>query len=151
MFSLWRDSRPQFAVGAVTFALTLLLAPHVEQAVLAGVGLALAVHLVRELSLRIETTVTAGTLEIRPRGVLWFATAEDLEDRLSGLLEQHPDAQRLRIVLDGLGRVDLTGIMALSRLLNDARGGGMEVEVAGATPRIEALLARYERDAGSLS
>jgi SulP family sulfate permease len=151
MFSLWRDSRPQFAVGAVTFALTLLLAPHVEQAVLAGVGLALAVHLVRELSLRIETTVTAGTLEIRPRGVLWFATAEDLEDRLSGLLEQHPEANRLRITLNGLGRIDLTGIMALSRLLDDARGGGMEVEVTGATPRIEGLLARYAGDTGPVS
>jgi SulP family sulfate permease len=151
VFSLWRVSRPQFAVAAVTFTLTLVLAPHVEQAVLAGVGLALAVHLVRELSLRIETTVTGDTLEIRPSGVLWFATAQDLEERLSGLLEQHPKTERLRLVLDGLGRIDLTGVMALDRLLEDARGAGIDVEVIGAPPQAQGLLARYERDKGSFA
>jgi SulP family sulfate permease len=151
MVSLWPVSRPQFTIAATTFALTLVLAPHVEQAVLAGVGLALAVHLVRELSLRIETTVTGDTLEIRPSGVLWFATAQDLEERLSGLLEQYPEAQKLRIALDGLGRIDLTGVMALDRLLEDARAGGMEVEVTGAPPQARGLLARYEHGKDSLS
>jgi sulfate permease, SulP family len=151
LVSLWPVSRPQFAVAVTTFALTLLLAPHVEQAVLAGVGLALAVHLVRELTLRIETSVTGDTLEIRPSGVLWFATAQDLEERLSGLLEQHPEVTRLRLALDGLGRIDLTGVMALHRLLDDASAGGIEVEVTGAPPQARGLLDRYQRGKDALS
>jgi SulP family sulfate permease len=145
MAVLWRVSRPQFAVAWTTFALTLLLAPHVERAVIAGVALALAVHLVRELSLRIEVTMTAETLEVRPTGVLWFATAHDLEERLIGLLGQHREATRLRLVLDRLGRIDLTGAMALERLLDDARASGMEVELVDAPPQARGLLARHAR------
>jgi SulP family sulfate permease len=149
--SLWRVSRPQFAVAAVTFVLTLVLSPHVEQAVIAGVVLALGVHLVRELTLRIEVTTAGDTLVIRPSGVLWFATAQDLEDRLSGLLEQHPQTNRLRLALDGFGRIDLTGVMALHRLLDDARAGGIEVEVTGAPPQARGLLDRYQRGKDALA
>lgn len=150
MAVLWRVSRPQFAVAWATFGLTLLLAPHVERAVTAGVALALAVHLVRELSLRVEATNDGETLEVRPTGVLWFATAQDLEERLIGLLGQHRDATRLRLVLDGLGRIDLTGAMALDRLLDDARAAGMKVEVVDAPPQARGLLARYARRRGRL-
>jgi len=122
MVALWRVSRPQFAVAWTTFVLTLVLAPRVERAVMAGVALALAVHLVRELTMRIETPTTGDTLEVRPTGVLWFATAQDLEERLIDLLEEHRDIDRLRLVLDGLGRIDLTGAMSLDHLLDDARG-----------------------------
>jgi len=97
MVVLWRVSRPQFAVAWTTFVLTLVLAPRVERAVMAGVALALAVHLVRELTMRIETTTTGDTLEVRPTGVLWFATAQDLEERLIDLLEEHRDIDRLRL------------------------------------------------------
>jgi SulP family sulfate permease len=151
ILSLWRISRPQFAVAGVTFALTLILEPHVEQAVIAGVVLALGVHLVRELTLRIEVTANGDLLIIRPSGVLWFATAQDLEERLSGLLEQHPEATRLRLALDGLGRIDLTGVMALHRLLDDARAGGLEVEVTGAPPQARGLLDRYQRGKDALA
>ena len=145
MAVLWRVSRPQFAVAWATFALTLLLAPRIERAVMAGVALALAVHLIRELSVRIETTTSGETLEVRPTGVLWFATAHDLEARLNRLLGQHRDATRLRLVLDGLGRIDLTGAMALERLLDDARAAGLKVEVVDAPPQARGLLARHAR------
>jgi SulP family sulfate permease len=143
MVALWRVSRPQFAVAWTTFVLTLVLTPRVERAVMAGV--ALAVHLVRELTMRIETTTTGDTLEVRPTGVLWFATAQDLEERLIDLLEEHRDIDRLRLVLDGLGRIDLTGAMSLDHLLDDARAAGVEVEVVGAPPQARGLLDRYGR------
>jgi SulP family sulfate permease len=145
MAVLWRVSRPQFVVAWATFALTLLLAPRIERAVMAGVVLALAVHLIRELSVRIEVTTTGETLEVRPTGVLWFATAHDLEARLNRLIGQHRDATRLRLVLDGLGRIDLTGAMALDRLLDDARAAGLDVEVVDAPPQARGLLARHAR------
>jgi len=141
--ALWRISRPQFAVAWTTFGLCLLLAPHVEYAVLAGVGLAVATHLVRELSVRVEVERRGETLEVRPLGVLWFATAQDLEERLIGLLDEHRDATRLCLSLDGLGRIDLTGVMALGHLLDDARRAGLEVELRGVPPQARGLLRRY--------
>ena len=81
ILDLWPASRPQFAVAAATFALTLALAPHVEYAVLAGVALAVAVHLWRELRLDIDVAARGDTLDLHPRGVIWFGTAPGLEDR----------------------------------------------------------------------
>jgi sulfate permease, SulP family len=143
MVALWRVSRPQFAIAWTTFALTLLLAPRIELAVVIGVTLSIAVHLVRELSLRLEVSLEGDTLEVRPAGVLWFATAADLQERLIELLEGHPDAARLRLALDGLGRIDLTGAMTLGHVLDDIRGAGMTIEVTGVPPQARGLLERY--------
>lgn len=148
--ALWRISRPQFAVAWTTFALTLALAPRVERALIVGASLAVAVHLVRELTLRVEVTVAGDTLEVRPTGVLWFATAQDLEERLISLLGEHTGVTRLRLALDGLGRIDLTGAMALGHLVDDARAAGLDVEVVGVPPHARALLARYAERKGAL-
>jgi SulP family sulfate permease len=108
-----------------------------------GVTLSIAVHLVRELSLRLDVSVVGDTLEVRPAGVLWFATAADLQERLIDLLDSHPDAGRLRLALDGLGRIDLTGAMTLGHVLDDVRGAGITIEVSGVPPHARGLLERY--------
>lgn len=143
LFELWQISRPQWMVAFTTFALTLLLAPRVERAVVAGVALSIGVHLMRELSLRLDVRVSGDALAVRPAGVLWFATANDLQESLVALLDQHPDAKRLRVELDALGRIDLTGAMTLGRALDDVRAAGLEVEVCGVPPQARKLLARY--------
>ena len=74
-------------------------------AVLAGVALAVAVHLWRELRLDIDVAARGDTLDLHPRGVIWFGTAPGLEDRLVRVLADHPDARRLVIHLDGVGRL----------------------------------------------
>jgi SulP family sulfate permease len=148
--ALWRVSKPQFLVAGSTFALTLALAPHVELAILAGLALSIAVHLVRELTLALRVTVTGGTLEVRPAGVLWFATTHDLQQRLIELLGRYPEATRLRLALDGLGRIDLTGAIALAHTLDDVARAGLEVEVTGVPPQAIGLLERYARQRPTL-
>lgn len=143
MAALWRISRPQFAIAWVTFGLTLALEPHLEWAVVAGVGLSLAVHLARELSLRLDVHADGDVLIVRPAGVLWFATAHDLQERLIGLLQHHPDATRLRLILDGLGRIDLTGAMTLGHALDDVRAAGLDVSVEGVPAQARGMLDRY--------
>jgi SulP family sulfate permease len=146
---LARLSRPQFVVAGVTFALTLYLAPHVEAAVLVGVGLAIAVHLWRELSLEVPSWSEGDVLHLRPRGVLWFGSAARLEDAFFALIADHPQAERLIVHLDGLGRIDITGALALRGLLQEARDGGLLVELTDVRPRwrglVENVIAR-ERD-----
>jgi SulP family sulfate permease len=148
LVDLFSASRPQFLIAAVTFGLTLALSPHVERAVIAGVGLSVAVHLWRELRLEVETTRAGDELHLRPLGVLWFGTARVLEDRFVELLAQNPDARRLRIHLRGLGRIDITGALALKRVIADAERAGLSVEVGLAPPGARPLLRRILR--GSL-
>jgi SulP family sulfate permease len=140
MFRLARLSRSQFAVAATTFVLTLALVPHVERAIAAGGALAVAVHLRRELSLEIPSRVEGDTLHLRPRGVLWFGSAGRLEDSFVELLAGHAGAARLVVHLDGLGRIDTTGALALRELLQDARKSGLDVSVVDVRARWRGLV-----------
>ena len=69
------------------------------------------------------------TLHVHPRGVLYYASAPSLEDSVGRLLHEHQAATRLVVHLDGLGRIDLTGALALRNLLIDAREAGLDVRV----------------------
>jgi SulP family sulfate permease len=138
---LWPVSRPQFAIAAVTFALTLALAPHVERGVMAGVVLAVAVHLWRELRLDIDVQIRGEALHLHPRGVIWFGTAPGLEDRLVRLLAEHRDASTLVIHLDGVGRLDHSGALALRNVLDFARGAGLDVSVDGVPDHARRIVA----------
>ena len=140
---LWGLSKPQWAVAWVTFALTLVLSPHVERAVIVGIALAVAIHLWRELSIEVEAWRQDEAVHLRPRGVLWFATASGVEDAMLRELANHPDAECLVVHVDGLGRVDLTGALALRSLRREAEEAGLAVRVEGDAPgRSAEILAR---------
>jgi SulP family sulfate permease len=131
LLRLWAISRPQAAVGWGTFGLTLLLAPRVEQAVLLGILTAGAVHLWRELRLKVRARRDGDTLHLHPIGVLWFASAPVLDDEILAHLQRDRDVKRLELHMAGLGRVDLTGAMTLAEMLDQLRASGLEVSVDG--------------------
>lgn len=137
-----RYARLQFGVALLTFLLTIAFAPHVERAVLVGVGLAIAAHLWRELRLTIPAWVSDGALHLSPKGVLYFASAPGLEDAFVNLLSEHREATRLVVHLDGLGRIDLTGALALRGLLRDAKEAGLGVELADVPPQATKIVTR---------
>jgi sulfate permease, SulP family len=145
---LARFSPPQFAVAATTFVLTIALSPHVEQAVIIGIALAVATHLFRELTLDVPSWTEDETLHLRPRGVLWFGTAPRLEDAFIARVGEHPEVRRLALHLDGVGRIDTTAALALRALLQEAREAGLDVEILGARPRwrrlVEGVIARED-------
>lgn len=137
---LARLSRPQFAVATTTFVLTLALAPRIEWAVLVGITLSVGVHLWRELSLEVPSWTEGATLHLRPRGVIWFGTASRLEDQFVELMAQHPESSSLTVHLDGLGRIDTSGALALRGLLRRAHEAGLTVEIADVRPRWRGLV-----------
>jgi len=137
---LWRRSHPQLGIALFTMLLTLAFAPRVELGVLGGLGLAVAIHLWRELRIDVAEWEEAGTLHLKPQGVLWFATAQDLWDRCVTLLAHHPEARRVVVHLDGLGRVDLSGMLALQGFVQDAQAGGIDVVIADVPPQTERLV-----------
>ena len=132
---LYRDSPPQGGIAVATFGLMLILAPHVEYAVVAGLGLSIVNHLMRELAIDIEATVTEGRLWLRPRGVLWFASARSLEEQVSGLLAEYPEVDHVDLDLGGLGRIDYSGALVLRRFADEVREAGVGIEVRDPTPR----------------
>ena len=131
ILEITRLSWAQGTVALTAFALTLALAPHVEWAIVAAIVLSVTIHLWRELRLDVASTRSDGTLVLIPSGVLWFGTARMLEDRFIELLAGHSEATNLVIRLDGLGRIDLTGALALKTLIADAEGAGLSVSLQG--------------------
>lgn len=139
MLELWSLSRPQAIVGWTTFFLTLALAPHVEEAVILAVVLAMSVHLWREMTPGFVARTVGDTLHLELRGVLWFGSAPILERAILAHLEASRNLRRVVLHLGGLGRVDLTGAMALGRLREDIETSGMEFhlcDVPGHSARI---------------
>ncbi|GAA5103607.1 SulP family inorganic anion transporter [Haloechinothrix salitolerans] len=142
LWRLWRLSLPQALIAWTTFAATLLLAPRLDLAVVTGVALSVGVFLWRSLQLEIDVTEHDGVLTFTPRGVLWFSTAQKLDAALLDALADHPDATRLVIELNRLGRIDTTGALVLRSVLDQARVAGLEAEVHDIPPQSERLTHR---------
>ena len=142
----WAMGRVQFATAAVTYGATLLLAPRLDLAVVLGVVMATLVHLWRELHLQVPAEYRDGVLHVRPSGVLYFASAPGLEDAVNNLLAEHPGTVRLRVELEGLGRLDVTGAMALSTLLDEVREAGISAEICEVPPQLRRIVARVLYD-----
>lgn len=136
----WRLSRPQFTVAVLTFLSTLAFAPRVERGVLVGVGLSLAVHLWRELDIRVETWRDGTTLHVRPQGVLYFGSAPALEAQVASLVATDDDVRCVMLHMERVGRVDATGVLVLKAFVEHLQGSGIVVQVHGASPHARRLL-----------
>jgi SulP family sulfate permease len=145
ILELWRLSRLQFLVAFGTFLMTIVLSPRIDEAVLLGILAAIGVHLWREVPIRFTTWSEDSALHVRPEGVLWFGSAQMLERDVLELVSQHPDARRLVLHMERLGRVDLTASLVLATLVKDARAAGLETEVIAIHPLTAKALHRVLR------
>lgn len=143
--SLWAlraASPPQALVAWSTFGLTILLAPHVEMAVILGVSLALIVHIWREMRVHVRVRYAGDTLRLELRGVLFFGSAPAVHYTLVRALARHPSARRLVLDLGSLGRIDYTGALVLRDVVAEARAAGLQVETVATPPHAWKLLKR---------
>ena len=148
MARLPRGSLPQALVGAGTTLATIALAPRVERGVLVGIGLAVAVHLYRELQVAAPGERDGDTLTVRPNGVMWFATVPQVERLVREELAAERNLTAVVIDLAGVGRLDYSGAVALRRIVERISAGGVSVSVVGVPPSasgaVRAELEHYE-------
>lgn len=142
LLRLWHRSPLQASIGWITFSATLLLSPHIEYAVLIGIGVAVAVHLWREHRVDIEVSTGGGTIVIRPMGVVWFGSAPVVRQKLVAALAEYPPAKRVHFDVSGVGRLDLTGAAMLADVAEHARDTGLEVRFIGVPPAACRLMER---------
>jgi SulP family sulfate permease len=142
LLRIWRVSLPQAVIAWVTFVATLAFAPRIDIAVLIGIGLSIGVFLWRMLQLEIDISAEGDAIVFTPRGVLWFGTAQRLDDVLVDALAAHPEARRLDIDLSRLGRIDTTGALVIRSVLDHARSVGLAAELSGVPPQSAGLVDR---------
>ena len=127
LLRLWPVSRPQALLGWTTFGLTLMLSPRIDEAVLLGMVVSVVIHLWRELAPEIHAWRDGATLHLEPSGVLWFGSAHVLEDAIRSEVAGRSEINRLVFHCQGLGRIDLTGALALAEILDHLRDSGIEI------------------------
>ncbi len=134
LVDLVRRNRAQGAVATGTLVATLATAPRIERGVLIGIGLALVVHLFRELKVTADSEWSDGRLVVRPKGVLWFATIASVDELIRRQLVNQPDTDLVVFDLDGVGRLDYSAAAALGRLVEELRESDVEVRLINVPP-----------------
>ncbi len=142
---LWRYARFQALTAYATFALTLLLAPRIDYAVLVGVALAVGLHLWRETQLTVRSSRREDTLVVEVTGVLYFGSVHRLEAERRAL----PDLAGLdveEVVVDGagLGRVDISGVMALRTWQREVERSGVPLRFIHLQPHVRRMMRRLK-------
>ena len=140
---LWRFGRTQSTVAWATALMVLAFEPRIDVAVVVGVVLSLFVHLAREGHVTFRTEIEGDRGRVRVAGVLWFATAAQLEDEVRDAWHRHREVQLWVIDLNHVGLVDVDAAVSLGRLRAEAAEVGVTLEVRGGDPRTERRLARY--------
>jgi sulfate permease, SulP family len=140
LLAIWRISKPQAAVGAITFVAVLAFAPRIDLGVVAGVAVAVVVHLWRELHVPTEIAIDGDTMVVTIKGVLFFGSTQEVEDHIADLLAEQPGIERVVIDMQGVGRIDYTAATGLRALADDLEQGGSRLELINIPPQSVRLL-----------
>ncbi len=138
--AMWDWSKPQSATAAATLGATLLLDPRIDQAIMVGIGLSISVHLWREVQVSVTIMQPSpDKLFFYPHGVLWFGSVNQIVENILASINEHPEVDDITIVLDGVGRLDLTAAGDLAEFANDGRANGLRVHFEGIPPHAKRL------------
>jgi len=134
LYAMVSQSGVQAIVSIGTLVATVAFSPRVERGMMVGIGLSLAAHLYREMSVSARSELRADTLIVRAHGVLWFATVPQIERAIRQEVAASHEVERVEIDLGAVSRVDYSGAAALGRMMDDFRAAGMAVEVINVNP-----------------
>ena len=145
----WKASRTDGIVAITTFVVTLIAAPHLDQGVMVGAGLAILLHLYRSMKPRVAQLgrFHDGTLRdikvnpsiptsphiiaLRFDGSLYFANVAYFEDNILEHVANRPDAKYLLVVGGTINSIDSSGEEVIHHLVERLRESGTVVVFSG--------------------
>lgn len=144
----WQAQRHDGIIAAVTFAVTLLLAPHLDRGIMVGVVLTLGVALFRHMrpSIAILSKHPDGSFRnadrwnlkkckhigvIRWYGSLFFASAHHMEEKILEQIDTLPDLRHVLVVGNAINDIDYSGIEVLSDVVDRIRDAGHAISFSG--------------------
>jgi len=155
MFHAWKVSKFDGIGAGVTFAASLLFAPHIVNGILIGGALALGLHLFKTMkpkvtivsNLEIECVEADHTRKVQYPvmhfdGQLYFANVAYFEDTVREIFEQAKEAKK--IIVDGgsINEIDASGEAMLRELLTQLHEEGRGLVFADLKPQIVEVLKR---------
>jgi len=144
----WKAEKHDGVVAVVTFVLTLVMAPHLDKGILAGVFLSMALFIYRTMRPRFALLgrfhdATFRDLEVHPElhtcknivlirfdMSLYYANAGYFEHKMLQVFADHTDARFIILDAEGINTLDSTGEMVLSQLCERLQAAGVTLLVA---------------------
>ncbi|MFA7388230.1 MAG: SulP family inorganic anion transporter, partial [Thiohalobacteraceae bacterium] len=150
-------------VAIITFALTLIVAPHLETAIMVGVVLSLGLFVYRtmrprfaELSLHPDGTLRDATVHELPRsptisvlrfdGSLYFANAGYFETQVLTHIASKPHLKFVILDAEGINQIDATGEEMLHALSRRMKSAGVQLVIARAKRQLIDIFHRTHFD-----
>ncbi|WP_437879770.1 SulP family inorganic anion transporter [Pseudomonas sp. LRF_L74] len=144
MRSLWRISRAEFVVMALTVLATLLL--ELQTAIYAGVLASLFFYLKRTSQPRVFHSQDGDTEVLRIEGSIFFGACPFVQR-----LIQRSDAKRLVIDAHHVNFVDYAGVSLLHEEARRLHGEGRQLAIRRVRPHVEQELRKFEDPDGALA
>ncbi len=143
----WKAQPHDGVVSVITFALTLIMAPHLDKGILVGVALSIGLFLIRSMRPRVAvlSRYKDGTLRdvavhqlptspmisiMRFDGSLYFANAGYFESKVLSIVAANPELRFLIVDAAAINQLDATGEEVLYHLTERLRASGVELLVA---------------------
>jgi SulP family sulfate permease len=144
----WEANKHDGIAAVVTFVATLAFAPHLDNGIMVGAGLAIGLYLYRTMSPRVAILgrFHDGTLRdakvnnlpasevvtaVRFDGRLYFANVAYFEDAILEAVAANPKAKYLLVVGDGINELDASGEEVVHHIVDRLKSNGVTVMFSG--------------------
>jgi len=144
----WHTHKHDGVASVVTFVATLAFAPHLDNGIMVGAGLAIILYLYRTMKPRVailgrhpdgtlrdvkvhNLPVSENIIAMRYDGSLYFANVPYFEDTVLEAVANNPQAKHLLIVADGINQLDASGDEVIHHVVERLRSSGIRVVFSG--------------------
>ncbi len=155
----WRANRLDGAISVVTFAVTLVLAPHLDWGIFIGVGLSLGAYLYRSMRPQVHELAPHADGSMRDarrhglktcrhisvisfEGPLNFTSSSYLENEILARVAELPQLRHVIIAGNGIGDIDASGEETLRHVIDNLRGAGYQVSFSGLPDNVIDIMKR---------
>lgn len=156
----WKVNRTDALIGIATFAATLALAPALDEGILIGVGLTVAIYLLRSMQPRAEilgrhadgvlggmdthrlTPISENYIVMRFDGSLNFVNVAYFEETILKALARFPSARAVLVIGSGINDIDTSGEEQLRSLLDQLNSRRIELFFSGLKQQVRSTLQR---------
>ena len=144
----WHTHKHDGVAAVVTFVATLAFAPHLDNGIMIGAGLAIILYLYRTMKPRVailgrhpdgtlrdvkvhNLPVSENIIAMRYDGSLYFANVPYFEDAVLEAVANNTRAKHLLIVSDGINQLDASGDEVIHHVVERLRSSGIRVVFSG--------------------
>ncbi len=156
----WHTNKHDGIASIATFGCTLGFAPHLEEGILIGAGLAIGLFLYRTMKPRVallgrykdgtlrdlkvnpDLRVDEDIIVLRFDGSLYFANVSFFEDTILSAVSDHPNAKYILVVGDGINQLDASGEEVLHHLIQRLHTNDITLVFSGLKKQILDIMRR---------